>query len=94
MNDLKSIARIAIITFASAFFAALTFTGIPSTLAEAKAVVAPALMAALIAEIVYLRKVFAKALADAAAGSLGPAPTAPPAATTVTTTTTTPPAAS
>jgi hypothetical protein len=72
MTDLKSIARIAVITFVSAFFAALTFVGIPGSLSEAKAVIAPALIAALLAEIVYLRKVFAKALAEAASGSLGP----------------------
>lgn len=86
MTDFKSLARIGLYTFIGAFFAALTFVGIPSTLVEAKTILAPALGAAIAAEIVYLRKVFAKALADAAAGGLGPASSNGP-TTTVTTAT-------
>jgi hypothetical protein len=85
MTDIKSIARIGLYTFLGAFFGALVLTGVPTSLADAKVLLVPALGAALAAEIVYLRKVFAKALADAAAGSLGPAPLAP--TTTVTTAT-------
>lgn len=79
MTDFKSIARIALYTFLGAFFASLVVTGIPTTLADAKILVAPAFMAGLAAEIVYLRKVFSKALADAAAGALGPKPESTPA---------------
>ena len=62
-TDLQSLVKVGAITFAGAFLSALTLTGIPTTLAEVKAVLAPALFAAVAAEVVYLRKLLTAAQA-------------------------------
>jgi hypothetical protein len=65
-TDLQSLVKVGAVTFAGAFFGSLTLNGgIPTTLAQAKIVLAPALGAAIAAEVIYLRKLFAAALPPA-----------------------------
>jgi hypothetical protein len=52
---IESLAKIGLATFAGAFFGALTLTAMPSTLDGWKAILAPALGAAIAAEVVFLR---------------------------------------
>ena len=72
-SGLYSLLKVALLTFFGAFFGALTLSGLPSTLNEWKAVFAPALGAAIAAEVVFLRTTIAAALAGAPVPSV-PAP--------------------
>ena len=62
-SGLYSLLKVALLTFFGAFFGALTLSGLPSTLNEWKAVFAPALGAAIAAEVGFLRTTSAAALA-------------------------------
>ena len=70
-SGLYSLLKVALLTFFGAFFGALTLTGLPTTLDGWKQIVAPALGAALAAEVVFLRTTIAAALAGT------PVPSAP-----------------
>lgn len=80
LANLQSLAKIGIATFAGAFFGALTLTSLPTTLDQWKAVLAPALGAAIAAEVVFLRAQLAAFLVSANAVSQTPAAAAQPAA--------------
>jgi hypothetical protein len=83
-SGLYSILKIGALTFAGAFFGALSLAGgLPTTLHGVVGLLAPALGAAIAAEVYYLRTQIAALLAGA---------TAAPGAPTTTTTTTTSPA--
>ena len=76
-SGLYSLLKVGAITAGGAFFGALSIDTMPTTLLAWKAVLAPALGAALAAEIYYLRTQFTAALAGnapAPAPSQGPAP--------------------
>lgn len=53
-SDLKSLAKIGLVTFCGAFFSVLATTKVPTSLDEVKGYVLPALIAAITAEIVFL----------------------------------------
>ena len=58
---MNSLIKIGVLTFAGAFFGALTLAGVPTTLDGWKVVIAPALGAAIAAEIAFLKQQIAPA---------------------------------
>ncbi len=80
-SGLYSIAKVAILTFCGAFFGALTMTGLPTTVEQAKLLLLPPLGVAVAAELYYLRTTIAKLLAAALTAQAQAAPVllAPPA---------------
>jgi hypothetical protein len=97
ISRLESLLKVGALTFCGAFFTALTFTSIPSSVDGWKNLILPALTAAIASEILYLRGELSKALAKLVSlGTVTPALPAAPAGTTTTTTASTatvPPAA-
>jgi hypothetical protein len=63
ISNLTGLAKVGAITFAGAFAGALTLTTVPTTLDGWKALMMPALAAAIAAELVYIRAQAAAALA-------------------------------
>lgn len=74
LSNLSSLAKIGAATAAGAFFGALQLTSVPTTLDGWKVVIAPALGAAIAAEVVFLRAQLSAFLASL--GSTTPTPTA------------------
>lgn len=68
---LGSVLRTAAVTFAGAFLGALVITKIPNSWSGLWADVAPAMLAAIVAEVAYLRSVFAKTQTDAVKRAAG-----------------------
>lgn len=77
-SGMQSLVKVAALTFAGAFLGVLAMTKVPTTLDEAKAVVLPALGAAIAAEIVFLRQWIASMLTGVPVPSMpAPTPTTP-----------------
>src|SRR5580704_17679141 len=79
-SQTKSLINVAIATFFGALFAFVSSHGVPETLAQWHALLAPALGAGIAAELIYLRTQIAAFLA-AQAASGGPAPAPAPSVT-------------
>jgi hypothetical protein len=72
LSNLQSLAKIGAVTFCGAFFTAMTFTKVPTTLEEAKILILPALTAAIAAEILFLRAQLTALLASLVAAAPTP----------------------
>ena len=78
LSNLVSIAKVGLATAAGAFFGAVSMTTLPTTLDGWKTVLAPALGAAVFAEIYYLRQQIAAFLLSVQTpASVVPAPVVP-----------------
>lgn len=81
LANLGTIVKVGVATAAGAFFGAITLTALPTTLDGWKTLLAPALGAAIAAELVFLRGQIAAFLAGQVLQTLPPSADAPGATT-------------